>query len=884
MDLPTYTNIWRIEKRLYKLYDLRLPMPLPIVWIGVFVGVLVPWCVLLALFGLPFRAPWHVVYLVPPGVLTWLSTRPVIEGKRLTELLQSQLRYLAEPRTWCRMAPMGEPEEITFTARVWRVTSPQAVPAIAETTAKAPARGPARVAVRAAGKTSGKAKAAAMGAGPVGKGPRVTGLPTAEPPALAHSARPVAKGTGRPARGGFRGVDHSAGTGSSAGTGASATAVPSADEVPSGIVRPAVAAAAAAAAPIADVPSSVSWRTASASGRGVASGGERAFSTTEAGTTSTAREAAEPVAPPSAGAQTLGAQVSDAQVSEVSTSDVAATAPVSDVPVSDVPPIGTEALRRLRRLAASAENRAVRQTDPAPRQDGPAWQEEAAEHVAAEAPPVESRRMESGPMESGPMESGLAESHAAESRGPGVTVEEVADLGKPAVSDELGDVEHPAEARRTGDPEPTSGEEVGTRAARRRDSDDWQRRAREQHRKGRPPKPMRPEQPKRETGPTQPPVQPVHPAPSAPPIQPVQPVQPVHPAPSAPPAQPGQAAHPSRVRPEVPGTAIRPPKLQPPKVRGEEPPKLRRVEAVVGRDPAGGWRRLAQVVVGGSRTDGMEIDEARARTPLADSKRIMVLGCTGGAGQTTTALMLGHSLARYREERVLALDASGGDDTMTRRIAAAPAERLGSLLDGAGSLTRYLGLGARTSRCGSGLEVLGADIDDQAAQRLADRASLGDWSRTLAVLDRHYGLTVIDPAAALAARLLPYADQLVLVAPASADAPEAIAMTYEWLDGHDCSDLRRRGVMVINGVSRRSLPEVEQAEAVASGRCRAIVRVPWEDELAPGRPGPVDLNNLRAGGRRAYVALAGVIVSSLAANRPSDAHRVRERAGEKAGE
>ena len=70
--------------------------------------------------------------------------------------------------------------------------------------------------------------------------------------------------------------------------------------------------------------------------------------------------------------------------------------------------------------------------------------------------------------------------------------------------------------------------------------------------------------------------------------------------------------------------------------------------------------------------------------------------------------------------------------------------------------------------------------------------------------------------------------------------------------------------MVINGVSRRSLPDVEQAEAVASGRCRAIVRVPWEDELAPGRPEPVDVNHLRMGGRRAYVALAGVIASGLA--------------------
>uniref|UniRef100_UPI001C5CEBCC conjugal transfer protein n=1 Tax=Nonomuraea rhizosphaerae TaxID=2665663 RepID=UPI001C5CEBCC len=122
MDLPTYTNIWRIEKRLYKLYDLRLPMPLPIVWIGVFVGVLAPWSLLLWLVGLPFAAPWHVVYLVPPGIVTWLSTRPVIENKRLTELLQSQLRYLGEPRAWCRMAPMSEPETITFSGRVWRVT------------------------------------------------------------------------------------------------------------------------------------------------------------------------------------------------------------------------------------------------------------------------------------------------------------------------------------------------------------------------------------------------------------------------------------------------------------------------------------------------------------------------------------------------------------------------------------------------------------------------------------------------------------------------------------------------------------------------------------------------------------------------------------------
>lgn len=36
MELPTYTNIWCIEKRLYSLYDFRLPMPVPVGQIAVF--------------------------------------------------------------------------------------------------------------------------------------------------------------------------------------------------------------------------------------------------------------------------------------------------------------------------------------------------------------------------------------------------------------------------------------------------------------------------------------------------------------------------------------------------------------------------------------------------------------------------------------------------------------------------------------------------------------------------------------------------------------------------------------------------------------------------------------------------------------------------------
>ncbi|MEZ0073490.1 TcpE family conjugal transfer membrane protein [Planotetraspora sp. GP83] len=870
MDLPTYTNIWRIEKRLYKLYDLRLPMPLPIVWIGVFVGVLAPWSLFLYLIGLPFAAPWHVLYLVPPGVLTWLSTRPVIESKRLTELMQSQVRYMAEPRTWCRMAPVNEPDEITFTARVWR-TAPLASLATEETVTAKEAR-------KSAGKAAGKAarKAANMAAGKAANKPGKAGrtAPAKAPAAVMATPSAPAGGRGRARAVEPWSPERSAPARSVPGLAAVPPTVadPAAPGSP-GTVHPAVAAAAAAATPVVDTSAAASWSTATAPARGL----PPRHSHTEVAPGQPVFYMPEPsqraVRGPSPTAEPEAASAERSGVAEQSTSSAehsGSAGAASGEPAAAVPPIGTEALRRLRRLAASAEPPAARPAlDPvrpggaddtvSPAAPGAIKQpggRDAVRYSARDAvrPGGPDREQPSGPDAERAGQEAAAGSPSTAASSP-AAVPDQAVVEQPvatAVPEERGD-------------------------------------AREQHRKGQPPRLVRRPEPPRAPSEAQPPeaqppgAQPSGAQPSGHTAQPAQ--RDAHPG-AGPASRPdageqggafaGAAgvsiravpAGPLSGRPGGPASPAVPPapRTAPtPAGPADEPPRVRRVESVVGRDPSGGWRRLAQVVVGGSRTDGMEIDEARARTMLTSSRRIMVLGCTGGAGQTTTALMLGHTLARYREDRVLALDANTGDNTLTSRIQAESPETLSSLLEGSGTVSGYLGMRAYTTRCESGLEVVGADTDDGAAQRLADRAHLADWRRTLSTLDRHYRLIVVDPAASLAARLLPYADQLVLVAPASEDAPDAIAMTYEWLDGHGCSDLRRRAVMVINGVSRRSLPDVEQAEAVASGRCRAIVRVPWEDELAPGRPGPVDVNHLRTGGRRAYVALAGVIVSGLAA-------------------
>jgi MinD-like ATPase involved in chromosome partitioning or flagellar assembly len=131
--------------------------------------------------------------------------------------------------------------------------------------------------------------------------------------------------------------------------------------------------------------------------------------------------------------------------------------------------------------------------------------------------------------------------------------------------------------------------------------------------------------------------------------------------------------------------------------------------------------------------------------------------------------------------------------------------------------------------------------------------------------------------------VLTVADQLLLVAPASSEAPSAIAMTMEWLEAHGHAGLAAGAIMVLNGVSKQTMTHVEQAEAVASGRCRAIVRVPWDDQLrnlAVRRP-PDETPaaaHASASAERAYTALAGVLVASLVAA-PEPAKAELRRAG-----
>jgi TcpE family len=579
VELPTYTNIWKIEKRLYKLYDFRLPMPLPVGQLATFLAIAVPYMLILTAAGMPFSHTWVWLYVLPPAVLAWLVTRPVLEGKRLPELVLSQLRYLSEPRTWCRMAPLAEKDVIAVAATVWR----------------RPSAGEGDLA--AAAQSAPEAHATSAESAPVHAMPQV-------PPAHASASQ-------------VRAMDAS--------------------------------------------PARVSAAHATA-------GQVRAMDATRA--------------------QAPAARVS------------AARAPA--------PAAGAG-------LAAGAA------TDAMPERDG----------TAVAGRPVWPNRPAFG--------AARAPQAAAQAEPPAET-----EADSPAESPA-------APVPAAGAPVPAAGVPARPAITVRTDS---------------------------------------------------------------------SAAQPLRVVERAlrssPGT------------------------------PASGWHDRVVLVPGGHRPgkpDQVQRDQARARLPLERPARIVVLGCTAGAGQTVTTLLTGQILATLRDEPVAVLDLSPGPGSLTEL-----ARRIPRLIPGRQTAAETA---HGSEGPGSGRE---RRLQVVTAHRKADEP--GDVGQLMAAVTARYPLTLADPAAVHVPRAVEAADQLLLVTPANADAGGALAMTLEWLDAHGHADLARAAITVLNGVSDQTMMHAEKAAAVASGRCRAIVRVPWDSRLSGTAP-------LSANTVHACTALAGVLVAGL---------------------
>jgi len=289
--------------------------------------------------------------------------------------------------------------------------------------------------------------------------------------------------------------------------------------------------------------------------------------------------------------------------------------------------------------------------------------------------------------------------------------------------------------------------------------------------------------------------------------------------------------------------------------------------------PRHGWRHGLYFATNGRVNVGPSVAEqrereriARVQTPLRGPRRVVTLSRKGGAGKTTTTLMLGHTLAVHRGDRVVALDANPDAGSLIYRVRRESPATVTSLLGERELITKYADLRAYTSQAPSRLEVIASDDNPTITQALGER----DYHVALDLLSHHYNLILVDTGTGIldsaVQGILREADQIVVVMPPALDGARVAAGTLDWLDQHGHADLVESAVAVIN--TTRGRPrwlQLDEIEKHFSDRCAGTVRIPWDPALESGAA--VELEDLRPATRDAYLELAEVVAAGFTMDR-----------------
>ncbi|WP_017573235.1 nucleotide-binding protein [Nocardiopsis halotolerans] len=365
-----------------------------------------------------------------------------------------------------------------------------------------------------------------------------------------------------------------------------------------------------------------------------------------------------------------------------------------------------------------------------------------------------------------------------------------------------------------------------------------------------------------------------------------------HPAPGVPPAPaPGEPSRPVPPHAPEPPPALTGPRadLAPPPAApaSSGPPVQRRTDqdrqtsdalnaATLVRNrrqgPSGGWRRAVHTATLGLINPGESAKVlrerelvARASTPVASGHhRVAVLSLKGGVGKTTTTVALGATLASLRGDRVLAVDANPDRGTLSDKVRLETAATIRDLLNERHLVSRYADIRGFTSQAPSRLEILASDRDPAVSEAFSD----ADYREVSRIVEHFYSICITDCGTGLlhsAMRgVLGLADQVVLVSSASVDGARSASATLDWLEAHGHGALVGNAVVVLSMVRSNSKSSVDlnRLEEHFAGRCRDVVRVPWDGHLEEGAE--VDLEQLAPATRDAYLQLAATVGEAFA--------------------
>jgi len=259
-----------------------------------------------------------------------------------------------------------------------------------------------------------------------------------------------------------------------------------------------------------------------------------------------------------------------------------------------------------------------------------------------------------------------------------------------------------------------------------------------------------------------------------------------------------------------------------------------------------------------------ELDARIARRFTDGPRFVPVLSRKGGVGKTTITTLLGMALADVRTDRVLAVDANPDRGTLADRVTKQTRSTVRDIVLHAPELAEADELASHLSRDATGLDVAASDADPL----LAEAFDEGGYNVVADVVSPHYGVIVTDCGTGVVHSVmratLQRADAVVVVSGGSIDEARLASETLTWLEANGYSDLVANAVVALNASTQGTdLDKLHDIEEHFRSRVRAVVRIPYDPELAAGSV--VRYDALRPFTRASARALAALVVDGLVA-------------------
>ncbi|MGV2581502.1 UNVERIFIED_CONTAM: MinD/ParA family protein [Mycobacterium avium subsp. hominissuis] len=253
--------------------------------------------------------------------------------------------------------------------------------------------------------------------------------------------------------------------------------------------------------------------------------------------------------------------------------------------------------------------------------------------------------------------------------------------------------------------------------------------------------------------------------------------------------------------------------------------------------PQTGWRhglyKVTRINLGLSASEAHWNDlRRRLKVNLRGTYVIAVMQSKGGVNKTTTAVLIGAALAKYRDEKIVAIDANPARGNLIRRVDEPSTmswrglnndENLHSYSD----FQEYLGKDST-----SGLEVLGSDRGRKPMTGL-------DLRKSWALLQRYYPIAVVDCGNELDHDItralledIPV-DAIVVPSTTRLDGAQGAEDTLNWLLDSGYPHLVREAVVVVSNINKvNASAQVKQLHADFERTVRSVHDVGFDPHLS----------------------------------------------------